>query len=302
MPKKPNSETWIPLQTYFARAANYGVADVAAAEALLAALKDPESEIHAQALERTFEDRSSEASPAVVRQLHSVQMERADLADRLVTPDEHVDTRYHFGGCTECSCKRCQALRDDDRYDPPVNSLAGTDRESALTRIRDIDAFAQSFEGEREHLPRRIDPVSIPSAFWADFDSVDDACSSIWSDDDESPINSGEIDWLSGRGQSFERWGAIRREYSVVQVEREQAFAIIDALAKSDRWEWERQKDLALKEFCSRHSGVGGYEGAHKEFQNAYPGYEISRAAFKAVWDSVRGAKGPGAPRKNPPE
>lgn len=302
MSKRSKVEDWIPLQSYFARASNYGVGDVAAAEALLARLKDIDGNFQARAVERIFESRQLNLPDAVTRQITTMQFERGDLAKGLETAADHVDTRYYFGGCPRCECDQCQRKSVDPKFDPPTDVASDAERESALKRIREIDEFIDSFYGDKEILPRRIDPVIIPVAYWADFGSVSGDCTSAWSDGDDKPLDWGDIDWLSGQGRAFELWGSSWREYSAIQVQSRQAYPLIDQLAKSDRWGFERAKDAALRDFCACHSGAGGFEGAHKEFQDTYPGYRISRAAFKLVWSEVRGVRGRGAPRKNPPK
>ena len=302
MSKRSVVEDWIPLQSYFARASNYGVGDVAAAGALLARLKDLNGDFRARGVERIFESRQSNLSEAVTRQITAMQLERGDLAKGLETAADHVDSRYWFGGCAHCECDRCRQKAADPKFAPPMNVLSDAERKTASKRIHEIDAFIDSFYGDREVLPRRIDPVIIPAAYWADFETVSDDCTSDWSDDDEQPLNWGDIDWLSGHGRSFELWGSSWREYSAIQVQGGLVNPLIDELAKSDRWELARKKDAALRAFCASHSGLGGYEAAHKEWLDSPSGYGISRKAFSVVWKEERGERGRGAPRKNPPE
>lgn len=255
MPKKPKSETWIPLQTFFARAANYGVADITAAEALLDALKDSESDVCARALERIFEDRRSKTSTEVTRQIFRAQTELFDLA--------HI-------------------------AESPVGTFTEAERERATNRWAELNAFVKSFEGERENLPRRLDPVIIPSAFWSDFNSVDDACTSDWCDDDEKPANWGQIDWLSGTGRSFEWWGSFHRAYSVMQIDRELGFKIVDRLAGGGINK-SMAEDHARTEFIGCHHGDGEVRNTiYKEWQEHALFDGTDRDTFENDWYRVR--------------
>lgn len=193
MTSLPRSQ-WLPFNEYFELAHRRGFDLVDAAEKLLGTISDVVREPVCRGIERQW--------------------------DLILPTDDERRARHD-----------AEVLLQELATQLEVQVLQPSERLRIEATISSMGAARTPEPTWQERLPRRPLPVIVPMMAWDLLHDVSAACTSSWCDDDESPSETVEVDWVSGSLEFvFEvptSTNFLRTSFSALHVDRAVALPLL---------------------------------------------------------------------------